>query len=105
MVRRIGQWSFRGVWLAALLALAAGCATQPGGAAGELPKNIIILFADGTAPTQWEFGKYTARQFRNRDFAVTDIVMRDGALGLLSTHSLDSFVTDSAAAALSLIHI
>jgi alkaline phosphatase len=67
------------------------------GAAG--PKNIIILFADGVAATQWELGRYSARVLHNQSFAATDVVFRDGALGLLSTDSRDAFVTDSAAAA------
>ena len=83
--------------VALLLAACAGPSLQ--GPQVSAPKNIIILFADGTAPTQWEFGKYTARHLRNEGFAVTDRVFREGTLGLLSTHSLNSFVTDSAAGA------
>lgn len=88
------------MWMAALLALA-GCVGVPGSneAQVQYPKNIIIMFADGTAATQWEFGKYSARHLRNESFAVTDVVFREGTVGMLSTHSLDAFVTDSAAAA------
>jgi alkaline phosphatase len=63
------------------------------------PKNIIILFGDGAAATQWEFGRYTSRALRDKPFAVTDVVFRTGVLGLMTVHSADSFVTDSAAAA------
>jgi alkaline phosphatase len=63
------------------------------------PKNIIILFADGVAATQWELGRYSARALHNRSFAATDVVFKDGVLGLLSTDPRDAFVTDSAAAA------
>jgi alkaline phosphatase len=63
------------------------------------PKNIIIMFADGVAATQWELGRYSARALRNQSFAATDVVFRDGALGLLATDPRDAFVTDSAAAA------
>lgn len=89
------------VLLATGLLAIAGCANVPGGSDAQVqyPKNIIIMFADGTAPTQWEFGKYSARHLRNEPFAVTDIVFREGTIGMLSTHSLDAFVTDSAAAA------
>ena len=87
-----------GLLLVALL-LAACAATPLQGQPVSAPKNIIILFADGAAPTQWEFGKYTARHLRNEGFAVTDKVFREGTLGLLSTHPLNSFVTDSAAGA------
>ncbi|MDB5902249.1 MAG: hypothetical protein JWM26_1127 [Betaproteobacteria bacterium] len=65
----------------------------------KAPKNIIVLFGDGAASTQWELGRYTSRELRNRPFAVTDVVMRQGTLGLMSTYSADSPVTDSAAAA------
>ena len=87
-----------GLLLVALL-LAACAGTPLQGPPVSAPKNIIILFADGAAPTQWEFGKYTARHLRNEGFAVTDKVFREGTLGLLSTHPLNSFVTDSAAGA------
>ena len=88
------------LFFAALILLGA-CAgrTVPESAYGKSPKNIIILFADGVAPVQWEFGRSTSRALRNTSFASTDIVLRDGALGLLSTASHDSMVTDSAAAA------
>jgi len=78
----------------------AGCSTVSGVGDGQVqyPKNIIIMFADGVAPVQWEFGRYTSRALRNTSFASTDIVFRDGVLGLLSTASNDSMVTDSAAA-------
>ncbi|HSQ05990.1 MAG TPA: alkaline phosphatase, partial [Burkholderiales bacterium] len=63
------------------------------------PKNIIILFADGVAPTQWELGLYASRALRNRPFTVTDTVFKQGTLGLMSTYPANAMVTDSAAAA------
>ena len=93
----------RRYWLAlcsALVLALAACSTTGGpGASSQAPKNIIILIADGAAPTQWEFGKYSSRVLRGQSFATTDVVFREGVLGLMSTHSHDSFVTDSAAAA------
>src|SRR4051812_22115740 len=56
--------------LLALWALAA--------AAQQQPKNIIVLFADGVAATQWEFGRYSSRALRNAGFAVTDVVFQSG---------------------------
>lgn len=86
--------------LCAMALLLGGCASGPlpDSTVTARPKNIIILFADGVAPVQWEFGRYTSRALRNTSFAATDIVFRDGVLGLLSTYSHDSMVTDSAAA-------
>lgn len=87
--------------LGAAVMLLCACASQPVSdtSAAARPKNIIILFADGVAPVQWEFGRYTSRALRNTPLATTDIVFREGVLGLLSTASHDSMVTDSAAAA------
>ena len=62
-------------------------------------KNIIILFADGAAATQMEFGRYSSELLRGQPFAVTSEVMRHGTLGLMSTLSNNAYVTDSAAAA------
>ena len=80
----------------AVLVLAACAQMQPQRAAA--PKNIIILYGDGAAATQWELGRYTSRELRNRDFALTDVILKQGTLGLATTYSADSPVTDSAAA-------
>lgn len=68
-------------------------------AAAQTPKNIIIMFADGAALTQLEFGRYSSEHLRKQSFVVTDIVFKQGVLGLLTTHSANSMVTDSAASA------
>jgi len=68
-------------------------------AAAEGPKNIIILFADGAASSQWDFGRYSSRVLRQQPFATTDVVFRQGVVGLLATSPHDAYVTDSAAAA------
>jgi alkaline phosphatase len=85
--------------ICALLVVLGGCAVRSpaDGAVAARPKNIIILFADGVAPVQWEFGRYTSRALRKTSFATTDVVFREGVLGLMSTASSDSMVTDSAA--------
>ena len=92
-------------WLRAALAVVAlaltGCAStgETGAAAVRSPKNIIIMLADGAAPVQWDFGRYSSAVLRRQPFATTDVVFREGALGLLSTHPHDAYITDSAAAA------
>ncbi|HEV2008496.1 MAG TPA: alkaline phosphatase [Burkholderiales bacterium] len=85
--------------LSACALVVTGCAGIPAGGNAQAPKNIIIMFADGAASTQWELGKYSARHLRNESFAVTDVVFREGTLGMLSTHPANALVTDSAAAA------
>ncbi|HEX2828475.1 MAG TPA: alkaline phosphatase [Burkholderiales bacterium] len=84
--------------IAVALTVLGGCAVQPETRAAS-PKNIIILYGDGAAATQWELGRYTSRELRNAPYAVTDVVFKRGTLGLLSTSSASSPVTDSAAAA------
>ena len=91
------------IWLALvalIIAVSGGCAAvSPDMQAVRNPKNIIILFGDGAAATQWELGRYSSHALRNQPFAITDVVFKQGAVGLLTVHSADSFVTDSAAAA------
>lgn len=84
--------------IAALAALLV-CVALPAAAQQRAPKNIIVLFADGTAVTQWEFGRYSSRLLRNSGFAVTDVVFHQGTMGVLTTHSYEAFATDSAATA------
>ncbi|QWD68333.1 alkaline phosphatase [Polynucleobacter sp. VK25] len=67
--------------------------------ANSTPKNIIILFADGTTSSQYEFGRYSSALLRQQSFAVTDVVMARGQYQLMKTESANYFVTDSAAAA------
>ena len=95
----------RAAFVVAALALLGACANVQGVAEGQrtaAPKNIIILFGDGAAATQWELGRFTSHALRNRPYAVTDVVFKEGTMGLLTTHSANSPVTDSAAAATAL---
>jgi alkaline phosphatase len=68
-------------------------------AAADLPKNIIIMFADGAAATQWDFGRYSSTVLRRQPFVTTEVVFRQGVMGLLTTSPHGAYVTDSAAAA------
>ena len=91
------QWGRAlGVVLLAIAALA-GCATQQTGA--QAPRNVIIMYADGAAATQWEFGRYSSQALRGQPYAVTDTVFKQGTMGLLATNPHEAFATDSAATA------
>ena len=57
------------------------------------------MFADGAASTQWDFGRYSSKVLRQQPFVTTDVVFRQGVVGLLATSPSDAYVTDSAAAA------
>jgi len=85
--------------VAACVVALAGCVHVPGGVGQvQTPKNIIIMFADGAAPTQWDFGRYSSKVLRQQPFVTTDHVFREGTVGLLVTAPHDAYVTDSAAA-------
>lgn len=81
-----------------LLGLAAFVAAGMPALAAQQPKNVIILFADGAAATQWDFGRQSSRVLRQQGFAATDVVFKEGTLGLLVTSPANAYVTDSAAA-------
>ena len=81
-----------------VLALAGCVSTGSPSAEGPSPKNIIIMFADGAAPVQWDFGRYSSKVLRNQPFVTTDVVFREGALGVLITSPSNAYATDSAAA-------
>jgi len=87
--------------LAGLALALAGCSSTASFAAGstQYPKNIIILFADGATSTQWDFGRYSSKVLRQQSFVTTDVVFKEGALGLLSTSPSNAYVVDSAASA------
>ena len=77
----------------------AGCASVPGSEGqAQTPTNVIIMLADGAAPTQWDFGRYSSSVLRQQPFVTTDVVFRRGTVGLLITGPADAYVTDSAAA-------
>lgn len=81
------------------LALAATALSgAPAALAAQQPRNIIIMFADGAASAQWDFGRYSSQVLRHQPFVTTDVVFKEGVLGLLSTSPSDAYVTDSAAA-------
>lgn len=84
--------------LGVLLALVAWTLTPAPGALAQPPRNVIIMFADGAASTQWDFGRYSSRVLRQQPFVTTDTVFREGVLGLLTTSPHGAYVTDSAAA-------
>ncbi len=96
---RLAVLRFAFAAVAACALALAGCAGMPRGESQvQTPKNIIIMFADGAAPTQWDFGRYSSKVLRQQPFVTTDHVFREGTLGLLVTAPHGAYVTDSAAA-------
>lgn len=97
LINRLARRRF--VIVAAALLIFTGWAERSAAADAASPKNIIILFADGAAPVQWDFGRRSSELLRKQSFATTEVMFREGTLGLLSTQPHGPYVTDSAAAA------
>jgi alkaline phosphatase len=66
------------------------------------PKYIFIFLADGGGTTQMEITRQYNRHIHNEGMVITDKIIKEGALGLLTTHAGDFLSTDSAAAATAL---
>ena len=60
--------------LAAPLAVLLGLVLVSSAVAADVPKNIIIMFADGAAATQWDFGRYSSTVLRRQSFVTTEVV-------------------------------
>lgn len=89
-----------GFAVSVVLLAVAGCVQLPASATPEarVPKNVIILFADGAASTQWDFGRHSSKLLRQQVFATTDVLFNQGTVGLMATGSHNAYITDSAAA-------
>ena len=66
------------------------------------PKYIFIFLADGAGITHMEITRMFNRHLYKEGLTISDKVMKEGSLGLLTTHAADSLVTDSSAAATAL---
>lgn len=66
------------------------------------PRYIFIFLADGGSITHLEIARLFNRRLSGEGLVTTDKIVKEGSLGLLTTHALDLLVTDSAAAATAL---
>ncbi len=79
--------------------LVTGCAGLPvGDSKVQTPKNVVIIFADGVAATQWDFGRWSSAVLRQKPFVTADF-FRYQTIGLLANSPHGAYITDSAAAA------
>src|SRR5689334_3870156 len=66
------------------------------------PKYIFFLMADGAGIPQMEITRLFNRVVNNEGLTIVDKIMKEGSLGLVTTHPADLLSTDSAAAATAL---
>ena len=63
------------------------------------PKYVFLFLADGAGITHMEITRLYNRFVHDEDLVIADRIMKEGTLGLVTTHAADSLSTDSAAAA------
>jgi alkaline phosphatase len=63
------------------------------------PKYIFIFLADGGGIAGMEAARMFNRVVHNEGLNIPDKIIKEGSLGLITTHPADSLTTDSAAAA------
>jgi len=90
---------FNALTLAALLFAEAAVPSTARAAEQTGPKYIFIFLADGGGFTGLEMARQYSRAIHREPFTIVDKIMREGTLGVLTTHAADSITTDSAAAA------
>src|ERR1043165_511951 len=66
------------------------------------PKYIFLFLSDGGGMAHLEIARQYRRHILNEDFVIVDKIMKEGSVGVMTTHAADSLSTDSAAAATAL---
>ena len=77
-------------------------AGQSSSSTAARPKYIFIFLADGGGIPHMEITRLYNRHIYNQGMFIPDKIIKEGALGLFTTHAADSLSTDSAAAATAL---
>ncbi|HKY09488.1 MAG TPA: alkaline phosphatase [Candidatus Binatia bacterium] len=72
---------------------------QPKPAVNATPKYVFLFLSDGAGIVHLEIARQYNRQIHNEGFTITDKIVKEGVMGLMTTHAADSLSTDSAAAA------
>jgi len=89
-----------------LQAIAVICAVFSTPASGQTdrvingtPKYIFFFLADGAGATHLEIARQYRQYIHEEGMVIVDKIMKDGSVGVMTTHAANSLSTDSAAAA------
>ena len=88
-----------GIAIALLALLANGENGNAQSAANGAPKYIFLFLSDGGGMAHLEIARQYNRHVHNEGFVIVDKIMKEGIVGVMTTHAADSLSTDSAAAA------
>jgi len=97
MLRHPGYW-LQTIFFLALLSPSAWA--QP--RTDPVPKYVFFFLSDGGGMAHLEIARQYNRYVRNEGFVIVDKIMKEGHVGVMTTHAADSLSTDSAAAATAL---
>jgi alkaline phosphatase len=99
--KRFVGWAV-GVTLAVLFALPDHSSRSQTPSATIAPKYVFLFLADGGGMVHLEIARQYSRHVLNEGFVIVDKILKEGSLGIITTHAADSLSTDSAAAATAL---
>ena len=63
------------------------------------PKYVFLFLSDGAGMAHLEIARQYSRHIHNEGFTIVDKIVKEGAIGVMTTHAADSLSTDSAASA------
>lgn len=84
-----------------LLCPASSALGQPRSDSG-IPKYVFLFLSDGGGMAHLEIARQYNQQIDNEGFVIVDKIIKQGSVGVMTTHAADSLSTDSAAAATAL---
>lgn len=89
---------FLAVVIAAISITATGH-SQNGRPAAGAPKYVFLFLADGAGPAHLEIARQYRQYIHNEGMVIVDKIIKEGHVGIMTTHAANSLSTDSAAAA------
>lgn len=72
------------------------------GSNGAIPKYIFLFLSDGGGMVHLEIARRYRQFVHNEGFVIVDKIIKEGSVGVMTTHAANSLSTDSAAAATAL---
>ncbi|HEY3166947.1 MAG TPA: alkaline phosphatase [Candidatus Binatia bacterium] len=103
MRRSFIYWSHGAILLfVALWFFSAPSLSQTPAVSSRTPKYVFFFLSDGGGMAQLEIARQYSRQIHNESFVIVDKIIKEGAVGVMTTHAADALSTDSAAAATAL---
>jgi len=73
--------------------------SQTGRVINRAPKYVFFFLADGGGATHLEIARQYRQYIHKEGMVIVDKIMKEGSIGVMTTHAANSLSTDSAAAA------